>query len=754
MATLLYRLGRFSARHWIATLCVWLSLLAVAVAGAALAGDGTDDAFRLPGTESQRALDTLAAKAPAATGTSAQLVFQAPPGRTLADPGSRAAVERALSAARHAPQVAAVSDPFTARTISPDRTVALARVQFGAGRGSLHAKAPDVLKQRVAEATRGGELRVLTGGDVFKTRNVQVSAKELAGVAAALIVLLVVFGSLLATGLTLLPALLGVAVALSALLGLTGAVTLSSTAVTLSLMIGLAVGIDYALFILSRHRAQLADGEEVRESIGRATGTAGSAVVFAGLTVVIALAGLSVVGIPFLTVMGLAASLTVAVAVTLAVTLMPALMGCAGERLRPRSRTARTRKPWSRRWAHLVTHRPALTVAVVVLGLGAVAVPAKDLQLALPDNGSAAPHTEARQAYDLISEHFGPGANGPLILLIQPQKNARGIVGPPHGPELQRAAAHVRAQVQRTDGVRAAVGPRMNPGGDLALLTVTPATGPTDERTGDLVQDLRKRAGGLERQTATSIAVTGATAAGIDVSDRLGGALLPFGCVVVGLALLLLLLVFRSLAVPVKAAAGFLLSLTAALGVVSAVFQHGWLSGLFGVHTTGPVVSFLPVIAVAVLFGLAMDYEVFLVSRMREEYVHGSGPREAVVNGFQHAARVVTAAALIMFAVFASFAASEDAIVKPMALAMAAGVFADAFVVRMTLVPAVLALLGRRAWWLPGWLDRVLPRTDIEGARLPGARGPGGSSAASDESGDRASDQARSSVTGSSVRGA
>ncbi|MGW7007538.1 MMPL family transporter [Streptomyces sp. NPDC054933] len=716
MARLLYRLGRLSAQHRVAVICAWLLLLAVAVAGVAASGGKTDDQFRLPGTESQRALDVLASKFPAASGTSAQIVFEAPQGQTVTTARSTATIERALNAAAGTPQVAAVIDPLKAGTVSADRKVALARVQYSVTRSALADGSAGKLRDRVLSAARG-ELRVVVGGEVFKASSVRVSPKELIGVVVALIVLLAMFGSLLAAGLTLLPALLGVGVGLTALLSLTDLVTLSSTAETLALMLGLAVGIDYALFILSRHRSQLAEGAEVQESVGRATGTAGSAVVFAGLTVVVAMAGLSVVRIPFVTVMGLAASLTVAVAVVLAVTLIPALMGVAGERLRPRRRggddeRTTVRTPLGRRWARLVTVWPTLTVLVVVLGLGTVAVPARDLRLALPDNGSAAPGSGAREAYDLVAGSFGPGFNGPLLVLVQPGRSGT------TGAELQQEAARVLSGVRTVRNVRTATGPQLNSAGDVAIVTVIPATGPTDEHTKDLVKSIRDRASGLAAKTGTTVAVTGATAVSIDVSDRLGGALLPFACVVVGLALVLLLLVFRSVAVPVKAAAGFLLSLTAALGVVVAVFQWGWLGGLFGVHTTGPVVSFLPIIVIAVLFGLAMDYEVFLVSRIREDYVHSRRPKDAVLTGFQHASRVVTAAALIMFSVFASFATSDDAIVKPMALAMAAGVLADAFLVRMTLVPAVLALLGDKAWWLPRRLDRVLPRVDIEGEAL------------------------------------
>jgi RND superfamily putative drug exporter len=371
------------------------------------------------------------------------------------------------------------------------------------------------------------------------------------------------------------------------------------------------------------------------------------------------------------------------------------------------------------RWTRLVTRRPLLTVLVVLAGLVVLAIPAPQLRLALPDNSTAAPDTTQRQAYDLISDNFGPGLNGPLVVLVQnldpaTAEQTAGAIAATLGGAPSGTSGEITGGL---DDVAYAA-PSLLPGGTTALVTVIPESGPQEEATNALVGDIRDLAPGLEQRTGTDIAVTGQTAVAIDVSDRLGDALLPFALVVVGLALILLLLVFRSILVPIKAAAGFLLSVGASFGAVVAVFQWGWLSDLLGVPATGPVISFLPVILMAVLFGLAMDYEVFLVSRMREEYVHGAAPRDAVVTGARHAARVVVAAALIMFAVFASFVTIEDVIVKAIAFGLAVGILVDAFLVRMTLVPAVLALLGRSAWWLPRWLDRILPDLDVEGARL------------------------------------
>jgi putative drug exporter of the RND superfamily len=735
MATLLARLGRASFRHRGLVSVAWVALLGAVVALLVTVGGSFDDEFSIPGSESQEALDTLDAVSPGAGGVGAQIVFVAPDGATVADPAVAGAIEQTVAAAAQAPQVAGVIGPFDSSAISPDGRTALATVQSDVPREGLEPDSLDALQEVAAGAEDAG-LEVAVGGNAFGTTGVTIGATEFIGVAVAVLVLVLTFGSLLAAGMNLLTALVGIGVGMGGLLLASNLVTLSSTAPTLALMIGLAVGIDYTLFILSRHRTQLAAGMDPEESAARATGTAGSAVVFAGLTVVIALSGLAVVGIPFLTVMGVGAAGTVLVAVLVALTLLPALLGFAGARLAPKpgSRAARREAADAQettgaggsmgaRWTRLVTRRPLLTVVVVLAGLLVLALPAPQLQLALPDNSTAAPDSPERQAYDLISENFGPGLNGPLVVLVEnldpaTAERSLGTIATAIGGTPTQTPGEFDGGL---DDVAYAA-PTVLPDGTTAVVTVIPESGPQEEATNTLVGELRDLAPDLEAETGTELAITGQTAVAIDVSDRLGDALLPFALVVVGLALVLLLLVFRSVLVPVKAAVGFLLSVGASFGAVVAVFQWGWAADLLGVPATGPVISFLPVILMAVLFGLAMDYEVFLVSRMREEYVHGAAPRDAVVTGARHAARVVVAAALIMFSVFASFVTIEDVIVKAIAFGLAVGILVDAFLVRMTLVPAVLALLGRSAWWLPRWLDRILPDLDVEGARLQAGR--------------------------------
>ncbi|GAA2388189.1 MMPL family transporter [Streptomyces glaucosporus] len=702
MATLLYRLGRFSFRRRRRVAAVWLLLLAL-LGGAAAAFSGpTTDNFTMPGTESQRALASLEREFPQASGITGTIVIAAPEGKKL----TPAQVAPVVKEAAEVPGVVAAVDPFQARSVSQDGRYALVQVQF-------ETRAKDVTdEQREAYEKVGASaegLRVEHGGEIAASK-VEVGSTEALGVLVAAVVLVVTLGSLVAAGMTLLNALIGVGVGMAALFALSGAMELTSTAPILALMLGLAVGIDYSLFITSRYRQFLAEGLDSEEAVGRATGTAGSAVVFAGATVVIALAGLSVVGIPFLGVMGLAAAGTVAVAVLVALTLLPAVLGFAGEKVLPRKQRGGAavepeKEGFGFRWGRIVTRLRIPVLLLGVVGLGALTLPAQDMRLALPDAGTAAPGSAAREAYDLTSEGFGPGFNGRLVAVVSGD-DARST-----GAAVKEAAA----VIQGTDGILAVTPPQLNEQGTTALLTVIPKAGPTAAATEEAVHDIRDRVAGIE---GADVALTGVTAMGIDVSEKLADAMPVYLLLVVGLSILLLMLVFRSILVPVKAALGFLLTVGATFGITVAIFQQGHLADLVGVDVPGPLVSFLPILLIGILFGLAMDYEVFLVSRMREDFIHGDTPQQATVNGVGHNARVVTAAALIMTSVFGGFVLMHDPIIKSIGFALAIGVLIDAFVVRMALVPAVMSLLGRVAWKLPRPVDRVLPNLDIEGESL------------------------------------
>jgi RND superfamily putative drug exporter len=720
MATLLYRLGRASFRHRRRVVAAWLVVLIGLGAAAGFFAGGTASNFTIPGTESQRALDTLEQQFPEAEGATGTVVVVSPTEQGLATPEATEAITALTEEAAALPGVLAALDPYAVGAVSPDGRFALVQVQFETTADQVTHDQRAAYEEvgdtgPVAELLAAADLRVESGGEVMSAEP-EVGATEALGVAVALVVLVVTFGSLVAAGMTMLNALIGVGVGMAGLFALSGVVELTSTAPVLALMLGLAVGIDYSLFITSRHRQNLSEGLDPEEAAARAVGTAGSAVVFAGATVVIALAGLAVVGIPFLTVMGLAAASTIVVAVLVAVTLQPALLGFAGRRILPRKRRGTPedmdskdskdgRTPFGFRWARGVIRFRVPVIVAGVLGLGLIAIPTTDMRLALPDASTAQVGSSARDAHDLISEGFGPGFNGRLALVVTGDSPA----------ELEAAAQDATERVQALDGVVAVAPPQVSADGETAVLGVIPTTAPTAEATADLVHEIRSEVRDLDGAEA---ALTGGTAVGIDVSEKLADALPVYLLLVVGLSILLLMLVFRSILVPVKAALGFLLTVGATFGATVAVFQWGWLLDLVGLDTAGPLVSFMPILLIGILFGLAMDYEVFLVSRMREDYVHGDTAQQATVNGMGHGARVVTAAALIMISVFGAFVLLDDPVIKSMGFALALGVAIDAFVVRMTIVPAVMSLLDRRAWWLPRWLDRALPNVDIEGERL------------------------------------
>ncbi|MEU3454493.1 MMPL family transporter [Micromonospora sp. NPDC006766] len=710
MATLLYRLGRASFRRRRFVAVVWLVVL-VGLGAAALTLKGpTASNFTMPGTESQRAIDLLAERFPAASGATGTIAVKAPQAGQLGTPQGQAVVKQVTKEAATLPGVVGAVDPYQVQALSPDGRYALIQVQF-AGRADAVTDAQRAAYEKVGAQAKAEGWQIAPGGEVLNGEP-EVGSTEALGVLVAAIVLIVTFGSLVAAGMTMLNALIGVGVGMAGLYALSGAVELTGTAPILALMLGLAVGIDYSLFITSRHRQNLLDGLSPEEAVGRAVGTAGSAVVFAGATVVIALAGLAVVNIPFLTVMGLAAAGTVTVAVLVAITLAPALLGFAGRKVLPRRLRhrnpavgARTRSGFGFRWAHWVTKLRIPAILVGLIGLGLLAVPAQDMRLALPDAAAAAEGSAARANNDLVREGFGVGFTGRLAVVVTADS-----------PQATQAAVpQVTALVQKADGVLAVAPPQFDPSGRTALLGVIPKTGPTDAATETLVHDIRHHVGGIG---TADVLLTGATAIGIDVSEKLAAALPVYLLLVVGLSVLLLMLVFRSILVPLKAALGFLLTVAATFGITVAVFQQGHLADLIGLDTPAPLVSFLPILLIGILFGLAMDYEVFLVSRMREDFVHGDTARQATINGMGHGARVVTAAALIMISVFGGFVFLHDPVIKSMGFALAVGVAIDAFVVRMTIVPAVMSLLNNAAWWIPRWLDRVLPNIDIEGESL------------------------------------
>ena len=734
MSTLLYSLGRWSYRHSWRVLTAWLLLLALAGGGAIFLGQGTDNAFKIPGTESQAGLEQLSRTFPQVSGTSAQIIVVSADGDRVDTDDYVEPISDAVSALSDLDGVLAVTDPFdgvVSGAVNDADTAALIRLQFDGQASDVSADTAAEMRtiaDELQEALPAGAQTQL-GGDLFSMSIPGVTLTEGIGVIIALFVLIITFRALVVALLPLATALLGVAFAIALIFASTAFASISSTTPLLALMLGLAVGIDYALFIVARHQDQVRAGMDPEESTAQATATAGSAVVFAGVTVLIALIGLSFANIPFLTTMGVAASVAVAIAVLVAVTLTPALLGFVGGRVVGRSGRRATRRRTQdpevavaahtaarpSRWIMMVTRHPVLVTVAVVVGLGVAAIPATQLALALP-NGGMQPHSsEARKSYDLVAEEFGPGFNGPLILTGT-------IVTSTDPLTLMDDLADEIAQVP---GVREIALATPNEAADTGIIQVVPETAPDDPATAQLVRDLRALAPELADEYGIALTVTGFTAVAIDISDRLGGALLPFALFVVGLSFILLMIVFRSIAVPLTAALGYLLSVAAAFGAVALVFEFGVGADLLHVTKVGPVISFMPIVLMGVLFGLAMDYQVFLVTRMREDFVHASRARggradrhtaiAAVRSGFTATARVVVAAALIMFAVFAAFVPEGDSSLKPIALGLAVGIAIDAFLVRMTLIPALMTLLGAKAWWIPQWLDRLLPHFDIEG---------------------------------------
>jgi RND superfamily putative drug exporter len=707
MASVLYRLGGWTFDRRRTVVMIWVLVLVALGAIAVAAGGKVSNSFTVPGTESQRALNLLNKEFPGTGGATARIVFAAPAGHTLLDPAYRKLIAPTIRAAQQVPQSVGGAQAFRQSfQISKDRRIAFADLQFSVPVDKISNSTKAALA-KVAQPARRAGLQVEYSGGVIITHNGGEGIGDIIGLVVAFIVLCIVFGRALPATLPLITAIVGVSAGLLVISIAASVVDVSSTTPTLATMLGLAVGIDYALFILTRHRQHLAEGLEPREAAARAVATAGGSVTFAGTTVVIALLGLLVVGIPFLSVMGLGAAATIVIAVLIARTLAPALLGFSGARLK-KGKEIDTATSMGHRWAgFVVRHRILAALGVIVICL-AVAIPALHIRLGLPDDGTKPKDTTERKAYDLLSQGFGPGYNGPLLLVV---------TGNGQTPQLERLGSQLATATQGLKNVAQVSPPIPNANGDVVIVQVTPRTSPQSEATKTLVQDIRKRAAPLKASGLT-VLVTGTTAINIDTADKLAAALPVFLPLIVILALIVLLLAFRSLLVPIKAVLGFLLTIAAAFGFVTWIFQDGNLNSVLGVPATAPVTSFLPIIMIAILFGLAMDYEVFLVSRMKESYLRSKQAVPAVVEGFSAASRVVTAAAIIMFSVFASFVTGDDLIVKSFGAVLAFGVVVDAFLVRMTLVPAVLAMMGDRAWRLPGWLDRHVPDLDVEGEQL------------------------------------
>lgn len=719
MSRLLATIGRVAATHPLITVAAWLALAVVVVTASATFGRTLDDGFSVPRTDSQRALELLEAAGAGEAGLSARVVVTPrDDDATFTGDGPARAAARDLRAELAAlPNVLSASEPT--ETVSADGRVAIVRLQYPVIE-ELDAADLDRLTGAVAAARAGAPGRALqieAGGDLFFAfEEPEGGPGELAGIAAAAIILLVAFGSLVAMGLPILLALFGLAVGVSAIPLVSHLIEVPSWAPVMAAMVGLGVGIDYALLLVSRHREHLAQGIEVADSIGRAVATAGRAVVFAGGTVLVSILGLAVAGIPFVTAAGVAISVVVLLMVSAAVTLLPALLALAGssiDRLRVPARRRRTPGApagvRAERWAIHVTRHPVVYLLAAGALLVALAAPALSLRLGNPDEGALAGSRTERRAYDLVAAGFGAGTNGPLLVAADISSDP-GVVAP------------LRARLAADPGIAAVGAPRVDRDAGVATIVATPTTAPQDTATRATIERLRAEViPAALRGSPASAHVGGQTAVFLDVSARVEDRLPAFIAAVVGLSVLLLVAVFRSIVVALKAAILNLLSIGAAFGVVVMIFQWGWGASLIGLESAVPVVSFIPMFMFAVVFGLSMDYEVFLLSRIREHHLATGDNDAAIVRGLASTARVITAAALIMVAVFAGFIAGSDPSTKMFGLGMATAIALDATIVRMVLVPASMTLLGRANWWLPGWLDRLLPGA----GRTRGAAGVG-----------------------------
>lgn len=756
MANFLHKIGLISFRHRWWVISIWIGIVATLVGLMLLYRQPISSTISIPGTEAQTTIDKAERLFPDAGGGTGRIVFEAPEGKTIDD--YKPAIEATLSKAAKAKDVEQVISPFAfEQAVSENRRIAFAQLQLGVSRTNVTDQTADEVTAALKTARDAG-ITTEAGGDIVRLAPGElVGIGEVIGVIVAAVVLFVMFKAVLAAGLPLLVALFTLAAGVSSIMALSTVVDINATTPVLAIMLGLAVGIDYSLFILSRYRSYILEGDKPEVAIASAIGTAGNAVIFAALTVIIALSALSVIQIPLLTTMGLAAAGTVAVAAIAAVTLLPALAGVLGSRILNR----KARHAYHQQAGHheihvdrssvwykigsLLTSRPLPIIALSVILLLAIAYPVKDLHLGLPTDEYAASETTQRKAYDILSRGFGAGFNGPLLVLAEgmdapsdsevrqtAQALAAGQVQVP--PELRALASaggqqqtpdplemsrtllefgtaqKVAEQLGRTEGVAKAIPAAVSDDGTAALLQVIPTTGPSDEKTVDLIKEIRQESVGID-DSSINLSVTGTTAIQTDIDQKMLDSLIPYLAITVGLSFVILLVAFRSMLVPIKATLGFLLSVGAMFGALVMVFQ--W--GTFGIFETMPIISFLPIIGIGILFGLAMDYEFFMTSSIREAYVRAKDGKKSVKDGFSMGAKVVAAAGIIMVSVFGGFMTNHDDIIKQVGFGLAFGILVDAFIIRMIVGPAVMSLLGNKAWYMPKWLAKIIPRISIEG---------------------------------------
>ncbi|HEY0964930.1 MAG TPA: MMPL family transporter [Candidatus Saccharimonadales bacterium] len=794
MATFLHKVGATMYRHSWQVIAAWAVILTVLGFTAFTFMKPTSSAISIPGTEAQKAIDRSQELFHDSGKGSGRIVFQTKHGKEIAD--FKSDITKLTNDVAKVDGISATISPFAQadKLISGDKTIAYIPVQLDKEVGAVEKSTLGDVEALVS-STRQDDLQVeMGGGLVSKTPGEILGIGEIAGVVLALVVLFMTLGSLIAAGMPIVTALVAVGASTLGLFSLGQLFTINTTTPVLGIMLGLAVGIDYSLFIISKYRTLLIEGYKPEVATARAIGTAGNAVVFAALTVVIALAALSIVNVPFMTTMGLAGAASIAIAALVAITLIPALLRLAGLKIfgkktrakvlaaqkHTKKKTRLSHNTFWYRWGEAITRRPWVALIIAVAVIGVVAIPAKDLTLGLPTDEYAAASTTERKAYDLVSKGFSVGYNGPLAVVVEDlpkvSRADEDSIRKPAEKEMNKQIAAAKkkqeayfmakaARVTTLEGqmalqqevataeakgdqqltaaqkkidesveqyakyvqlkkisdriaenssVKEALPVTVKDNGTAGIIQVIPESAPSDKATSNLIESLRDESEKkkLTADNGATLAVTGTTALQNDINAKLAAALPEYLAVVVGLSLVLLIIAFRSILVPLKATLGFLLSVLAMFGAVVAVFQWGW----FGIaDAPGPIVSFIPIISIGILFGLAMDYEFFLVSGMHEEFTHTKDAKSAVVRGFGAGSKVVTAAAVIMISVFAGFITNHDVTIQAIGFGLAFGILIDAFLVRMTIVPAVMTLLGKSAWWLPKWLDKFLPHVSIEG---------------------------------------
>jgi len=721
----LYRLGRACAKHHWPVIAIWvIATVALALAGRA-AGDANNDNLSLPGTGSTNAQNLLNESLPDQANGTNPIVLKSDEGK-LTDSANSKAIGDTVDALKKQPDVRSAISPLSKQgsyALSKDGNIGYIVVTLGPSPSELSESDAEDVFDATSPASDAG-LEVAAGGYLGQALSeTNTESSEAIGLAAAVIILLFAFGTVTAMALPIVTAVLGLVSTLAILKLLSHVFDVPTVAPTLATMIGLGVGIDYALFLVTRHKQQLREGMEMGESIARSTATSGGAVVFAGSTVIVALCSLLASGIPLVGAMGCAAAVAVVVAVLAAVTLLPALLGALGPRIDSlRVKLGRTHPDdhephgW-RRWADGVANKPWRSLLASSFVLLFIAIPTLNLELGASDDGELPTDTTARQAFDLISEGFGPGTNGPLLVGVElgtPAKPAPGAQPP--SPASDPRLTDLEDAIKKTPGIKSVSPATVDKAGTVAVFTATPTTAPSDPKTGDLVENLRDNVvPDAIKGTDLTVFAGGQTAGYIDLAARIADKLPQMIALVVILSFFLLLLAFRSVLLPLKAAVANLLSVGAAYGVVTFVFQEGHGASLIGLDGAVPIASYVPLLMFTILFGLSMDYEVFLLSQIQEHYLEGGDTRKAVIDGLANTGRVITSAALIMVCVFSCFVLSGDAVVKQFGVGLAVAIAIDATLVRCLFVPAAMTLMGDRCWWIPRWLDKILPRVSIEG---------------------------------------